>query len=400
VEVQAGGGDDLMAGSIAGRVAVAGVGATAFAEHWDRDQYDLLTEAADEAVADAGLTLDDVEAAWVGVYYPFTGLGGTTVTDSLRMYGKPVTRVENYCASGMDAFRNACYAVAAGIHDVVIACGVEKITDQGAAGLPPMGRADPVFERPSSPGLFALAASRSFAQWGWDENDLARVAVKNHANGAEHPKAHFRKAITEADALGAPEISSPLRRFDCCAVSDGAAAVVLTRPDLARALRHGDELVTVRAAQLAVHSGHPQFKPGVDYLGFQSTRDAAQRAYVEAGITDPASEIDLVECHDCFTITELLNTQDLGLCAPGDGAAFMADGHTQVGGTIPVNASGGLKCFGHPVGATGCRMLYELTCQLQGRALGRQVEGAALGLAHNLGGPGAVASVAVLGREG
>src|SRR5712691_3496507 len=380
-------------GGIKDRVAVAGVGATAFAEQWDRDQYSLLTEAGYEAVEDAGVGLEDIEAAWVGVNYPFTGQAGTTAADALRLYGKPVTRVANYCASGMDAFRNACFAVASGVYDVAVACGVEKITDQGTAGLPIMGRADPVLERPSAPGLFALAASRAFETWGWDSRDIAEVAVKNHANGTHHPKAHFRREITVEDALSAPEIASPLRRFDCCAVSDGAAALVITRPELARELPHADELVLVQSNQLAVYSGHPHFKPGFDYLGFPATRDAARSAYQEAEISDPAGEIDVCECHDCFTITELLNTQDLGFCAPGEAAAFVREGSTQVEGTIPVNPSGGLKCFGHPIGATGCRMIYEITRQIQGRALGRQVPEARVGLAHNLGGPGAVASV-------
>lgn len=380
------------------RVAVAGVGATAFGEHWERDQFDLLSEAVTEATEDAGVTLDDVEAAWVGNYYPFTGLGGATVADALKMYGKPISRVENYCASGMDAFRNACFSVAAGVYDIVLACGVEKLTDQGAAGLPPMGRTDPVLERPSSPGLFALHATRAFAEWGWTKRDIAEVAAKNHANGAEHPKAHFRKAVTVEEVLAAPEISSPLGRLDCSGVSDGAAAIIIARPEIARELKHGDDMVLVKSNQIAVFSGFPQFKPGFDYLGFPSTQTAARRAYDEAGITEPADEIDVCECHDCFTITELLNTQDLGFCPAGEAAAFVRDGNTQIDGKIPVNPSGGLKCFGHPIGATGCRMIYEITRQVQGRALGRQADGARVGLAHNLGGPGAVASVTILAR--
>lgn len=383
---------------IKNRVAVAGVGATAFAEHWERDQYDLLAEAVQDAVDDAGVALDDVQAAWVANYYPFTGLGGSTLADAVRLYGRPISRVENFCASGMDAFRNACLAVASGVYDVVLACGVEKITDQGSAGLPPMGRADPVLERPSAPGYFALLATRAFAEWGWSSADLAEVAVKNHANGSRHPKAHFRRPVTVADVLAGPEIASPLRRLDCCPVSDGAAALVVTSPEVAAGLVHRDELVLVSASQVATFSYHPQFRPGFDYLGFPSTREAARRAYEEAGITDPLAELDLVECHDCFTITELLNIQDLGLCPVGEAAAFVRDGHASVGGKLPVNPSGGLKCFGHPIGATGARMLCELTRQLQGRALGVQVSEARVGLGHNLGGPGAVASVTILAR--
>lgn len=381
------------------RVAVAGVGATAFGEHWDRDQYDLLAEAVRDAVDDAGIELADVEAFWLGNYYAFTGLGGTTVSDALRVYGKPVTRVENFCASGLDAFRHACMAVASGMHDLVVACGVEKITDQGTSGLPGHGRGDPVFERPSSPGFFALSASRAFHEWGWDNRDLAAVAVKNHANGAAHPKAHFRREITIEQALAAPEIASPLRRFDCAGVSDGAAAVVVARPEIARELRHKDTPVLVQSAQVAAFTYTPQFKPSFAFLGFPSTREAARRAYAEAGIEDPRGAVDIVECHDCFTITELLNVQDLGFCEPGKAAQLARDGQLNADGNLPVNPSGGLKAFGHPIGATGCRMVFEITRQLQGRALGRQVPEARVGVAHNVGGPGAVSAVAVLARQ-
>lgn len=380
------------------RAAVLGVGATRFAEHWDRDQYDLVAEAAFGAIDDAGITLQDVEAAWVSNYYPFTGLGGATLSDAIRLYGRPVTRVENFCASGAEAVRAACLAVASGAYDVVLACGVEKITDQGTAGLPPMGRADPLLERPSAPGYFAMAATRAFHEWEWTNRDLAEVAVKNHANGVDHPKAHFRRAISIDDALEAPEIASPLRRFDCCAVSDGAAAVVVARPEIAKSLR--DDAVLVRSVQVMSSTYHPSFMPGFDFLGFPATREAARMAYAEAGITEPIAELDVVECHDCFTITELLNVQDLGLCAPGEGARLVRDGVTQVGGKLPVNPSGGLKCFGHPIGASGVRMVCEVTRQLQGRAEGRQVDDARLGLAHSLGGPGAVASVIILAAEG
>lgn len=380
------------------QMVVAGVGATRFTEHWDRDQYDLLTEASYEAVEDAGLTLDDVQAAWIGNYYPFTGLGGATVTDALRIYGKPVSRVENYCASGMDAFRNACFAVAAGEYDIVLVCGVEKLTDQGASGLPSMGRSDPVLERPSHPGMFALVATKAFAEWGWSEKDLAEVAVKNHGNGSLHPKAHLRNAISLDEALAAPEIASPLKRSDCCTVSDGAAAVVVTSREVASHLAHKDNMVVVGANEISTHSYQPHFQPGFSFLGFEATRDAASRAYKRMQIDDPVAEVDLCECHDCFTITELINMQDLGLCEPGEAVSLVRSGDTQVDGRIPINPSGGLKCFGHPIGATGCRMIYEVARQLQGRALGRQVPNASLGLAHNLGGPGATASVTILAR--
>lgn len=383
------------------RVAVAGVGATRFTEHYEKDQEDLLLEAVEEACADAGIERKDIQAIWAGVYYRFTGLSGTTAADPLRLYGIPATRVENYCASGMDAFRNACFAVAAGVYDIVLACGVEKITDQGSRGLPNVLRDSiPPFLPPASaPALFAMAATRAFSERGWTREDLARVAVKNHANGAKHPKAHFRREITMETALDAPMIAWPLGRFDSCAVSDGAAAVIVTRPEIAKTLAHKDDYVVVKANALAVTSAQPMYNPGFDYLGFPATRMAAEQAYREAGITDPAKQISFAEVHDCFTITEMLTYEDLGFTEAGGGAAFIGDGRSAADGDLPVNPSGGLKSFGHPIGATGCRMIGELTRQLQGRAQGVQVAAPELGLAHNLGGPGAVCSVTILGRN-
>jgi acetyl-CoA C-acetyltransferase len=386
-------------GSIKDKVAIIGVGCTKFGELWEKDPEDLVVEAAYEALDDAGMAPEDLQAAWIGILYPFTGLSGTTFSDPMKLFGIPVTRVENYCASGMDAFRNACYAVASGVYDVVMACGVEKLMDTGSAGLPMQGFSHPVFGGVSAPGLFALAATRCFNEYGWTKEDLARVAVKNHKNGALHPKAHFRRAITMEDALSAPMIAWPLGRFDCCAMSDGSAALVITRPEIAEKSKHKDDYILVKANALATATGRPMFSNSTDFLGFPATRDAAKAAYAEAGVKDPKKEISLAEVHDCFSITEILNYQDLGFCEQGQGAAFVAEGHSEVDGDLPVNASGGLKCFGHPIGATGCRMLYEITKQLQGRADGAQVKDARLGLAHNLGGPGSVCSVTILGRK-
>jgi len=381
------------------RVAVVGVGCTKFGEIWEKDQEDLLVESVYEALDDAGLTIKDVDAGWVGLMYNFTGFSGATMTEPLKLFGKPVTRVENFCASGMDAFRNACFAVAAGVYDVVVACGVEKLSDQGASGIP-IDPIHPVLGHASAPAMFALAASRAFHEWGWTKEDLGNVAVKNHKNGASHPKAHFRRPITLADAVNAPMISWPLGRFDCCAVSDGSAAVVITRPEIAKDTKHKDDYVVVKANALAIQSLHPMYKVSYNWLGFPATRDAARAAYAEAGVTDPLKEIDFAEVHDCFTSTELFNIGDLGFVADGkDAAAFVRDGHADVEGEVPINPSGGLKCFGHPIGATGCRMIYEVTKQLQGRADGMQVKDAKLGMAHNLGGPGSVCSITILGRH-
>ncbi len=386
--------------SIRDRVAIIGVGYTKFGEQWDKSVEDLLVEAVYEAYGDAGIEPEVIDAAWVGIQYPFTGLAGTTLADPLKLYGIPITHVENFCASGMDAFRNACMAVASGVHDVVIAAGVEKITDQGSRGLPGGGGAVSLTNVwPSAPGMFALAASRCFKEYGWNKETLAHVAVKNHENGAHHPKAHFRRPVKIEDVINAPLISSPLGRLDCCAVSDGAAALILTTPERAKAFRHKDDFVRVKANAIAVFTSQPWYQPGFDFTHFPATEMAAKKAYDQAGIKDPAKELDLVECHDCFTVTELLNVQDLGLCPRGQAGDFVREGNTKHGGAIPVNVSGGLKCFGHPIGATGCRMLVEITKQLQGRADGLQVKDAKLGLAHNLGGPYSVCSVTILGRN-
>ena len=275
-------------GSIKDKVAVIGVGATKFGEAWEKDAEDLLVDAAYEALDDAGLTSQDIEAAWVGVLYNFTGISGSTAAEPLKLFGKPVTRVENFCASGMDAFRNACYGVASGVYDIVLACGVEKLMDVGGSGLPVSDFGHPVIGGVSAPGMFALAATRSFHEWGWTKEDLARVAVKNHKNGVAHPKAHFRRAITMEDALNAPMIAWPLGRFDCCAMSDGSAAIVITRPEIAKTLKHKDDYVLVKANALAMATVMPMYKASFDYLGFPATRMAAASAYEEAGIKDPA----------------------------------------------------------------------------------------------------------------
>jgi acetyl-CoA C-acetyltransferase len=382
------------------KVAIIGVGSTKYGELWEENQFSLLIKSTDDAMSDAGVKREEIEAVWMGIYYFFTGLSGGTFADALKLYGIPITRVENYCASGMDAFRNACNAVASGVNDVVLACGVEKILDEGSKGLP--GTRDfghPVYPRPSAPAIFSMAATRSFKEYGWTKKDLAMVAVKNHDNGAHHPKAHFRKAISIETALNAPMIADPLGRFDCCAISDGSAALILTRPELAPSYAHGDDYVVVKANALAVYTTLPWYWPSFDFTSFPATRKAAELAYNEAGIKDPRKEVDLAEVHDCFTITELLNCQDLQFCERGKSAEELKKGTFNWDGEIAINPSGGLKSFGHPIGSTGCRMLYEVTKQIQGRADGRQVPDAEIGLAHNLGGAYAVCSVTILSQN-
>lgn len=389
---------------IADKVAIIGCDSSKYGELFDKSQYDLLFESTHGALKDAGIVKDDIDAAWVGIFYYFTGLSGSTVEDILRLDGKPVTRVENFCASGMDAFRNACFGVASGAYDVVLACGVEKLMDEGSSGLPGFKLfGHPVLPMPSAPAMFAMAATRCFHEFGWTKEDLARVAVKNHSNGAKHPKAHFRSEITLEQAVRAPMIADPLGRFDCCAMSDGAASLILTRVEDAPSYAHADDFVVVKANAISNYTNFPWYVPkgavGSDFTYFPATVKAREMAYKEADITNPRQQIDLAEVHDCFTITELLNCQDLQFCDRGQAAEELKNGTFNWDGETAVNPSGGLKSFGHPIGSTGCRMLQEVTKQIQGRAEGRQVPDAKIGLAHNLGGAFSVCSVSILGQS-
>jgi acetyl-CoA C-acetyltransferase len=370
------------------RVAVVGVGCTQFGELYERSAEDLLCDAVEEALADAGCERERVEAAWVGSV--MSTFGGDALADALKLFGRPMTRVQNYCASGMDAFRNACLAVAAGMHDVVLAVGFEKMRDGGYARP---NRSHPLVDfGERAPHVFALSANRYFARYGASKKTLAAVAVKNHRHGLASPKAHLKMEVTEDAVLRAPMIYSPLGLFDCCPTTDGAAAVVVCRADLARSFRGVP--VWPLGIGLAVVSGQPYYKPSFGYVGFEATVKAAEQAYAQAGVGP--TDVDFAEVHDCFTITEILNYEDLGFCRRGEGGRFVEEGRAALGGETPVNPSGGLKSYGHPIGATGVRMIYELVTQLRGAAGARQVADAEIGLAHNLGGPGAVSCVSIL----
>lgn len=382
-----------MAESIKDKVSVVGMGCTKFGENWEWSVEDMVVEAAYEAYEDAGVGPEDIEAAWVGT--AFSGAGGSILSDVLKLHDIPITRVENFCATGMEAFRNACYAVAAGVYDTVLAVGVEKLKDSGLQGLPE-SMVRPVFGvGRTAPGSFALIASRYFEKYGIGKETLAKIAVKNHKNGALNPKAHFQREITVDQALKAPIIAWPLGLFDCCPTTDGAAAAIITRRDMARKFR--EDYIPVKALALSVSSMWPQFRPGFDYLSFSANVTAAQSAYQQAGIKDPRKELDIAEVHDCFTITELIIYEDLGFCPKGEAKRFIDEGVFALDGELAVNADGGLKSFGHPIGASGLRMIYEVYKQLQGKAGKRQIKDAKLGLAHNLGGTPQVCCITILG---
>jgi acetyl-CoA C-acetyltransferase len=378
------------------QVAVIGVGCTKFGDLFETSYEELICEAAFEAYADAGIDPQEIQAAYLGTYLPGPSGGKAAVSlgDALRLYDRPITRVENYCATGTDAFRNACLAIASGTYDIVLVLGAEKLKDRGGRGLPRLGH--PLLAKGNSaPGLFALAANRYMHTFGIGRETLAKVAVKNHYNGARNPKAHLRMEVTEDRVLKAPIIAWPFGLFDCCPTTDGAAAALVCRADLAKRFR--SDYVLVKGFGLAVTTGRPYFDPTFDYLGFRSTQMAADQAYKMSGTTP--QDISFAEVHDCFTWTEISNTEDLGFCAKGDGGRLASDGRTALSGDIPINPSGGLKSFGHPIGASGVRMIYECVKQLQGQCAERQVKNATLGLAHNVGGPGAVSCVIILGNS-
>jgi acetyl-CoA C-acetyltransferase len=399
----------MMARGIKDKVAILGMGCARFGERWADDAESLAVEAFEEAITDAGIEPSLIDAAWMGVAFDTVSVGpsGIPLSVALRLPNIGVTKVENYCASGTESFRGAVYAVASGAADIALAMGVEKLKDTGYGGLPVRSRGltfDMVGVTGSAPGNFAQLASAYRSKHGVARDELKRamahVSVKSHANGAKNPKAHLRKPIDMETVLNAPMIAEPLGLYDCCGVSDGAACAIVTTPEIARSLGKQD-LVTVKALQIASSNGWElQQAGGWDGSYFHTTRIAAAKAYQEAGVTRPRDEIDLMEVHDCFSITELVTMEDLFIAQEGAGWKDVLDGVFDADGTIPCQIDGGLKCFGHPIGASGLRMIYENYLQLLGRAGPRQrADPPALALSHNLGGSPIqnVSAVAIVG---
>jgi acetyl-CoA C-acetyltransferase len=393
------------------KVAILGMGCAKFGERWDCDGEQLMVEAYGEAIADAGIETSQIDAAWLATAFDAVNIGpsGLPLSFALRLPNIGVTKVENYCASGTEAFRGAAYAVASGAADIALAMGVEKLKDIGYGGLPVRTRGtnyDMVGVTGSAPGYFAQLASAYRAEYKVSKDDLKRamahVSVKSHANGAKNPKAHLQKVIDMDAVMNAPMVAEPLGLFDCCGVSDGASCAILTTPEIARAMGRKD-IVTVKALQLSVSNGWESQGTGWNGSYFTTTRTAASRAYKEAGVTDPRAEIGLLEVHDCFSVTELVTMEDLYVSEPGHGWKDVLDGFFDAGGRIPCQIDGGLKCFGHPIGASGLRMIYENYLQLLGRAGARQrAKPPGLALSHNLGGmPNQnVAAIAIVGLQG
>ena len=399
-----------MATGIKDKVAILGMGCSKFGERWDKEADDLIVEAFEECVKDAGIERSRIDAAWfaTAIEEAHVGKSGVPLSMALRLPYIPVTRVENYCASGTEAFRGAVYAVASGAADIALAVGVEKLKDTGYGGLPQRNRGvlqSMYWANASAPGSFAQLATAYMGKHGVKREDLknamAQISVKSHANGAKNPRAHLRKEITIDTVLNAPMVADPLGLFDCCGVSDGSAAAIVTTPEIAKSLGKTD-LVTVKALQLAVSNGVEAQHNSWDGSYFMTTRKAAERAYKEAGITKPRDQISMFECHDCFSVTELVTMEDLYLSKEGEAWKDVLDGFYDADGQIPCQIDGGLKCFGHPIGASGLRMLYEMYAQLLGRAGDRQLKSPTFGMTHNLGGfpHQNVSSVSIIGLAG
>ena len=400
-----------MASGIRDKVAVIGMGCSKFGERWSDNAEDLMLEAFSEAVTDASIEKDEIGAAWfsTAIEEQHVGKSGIPLAMALRLPHIPVTRVENYCASGSEAFRGAVYAVASGACDIALALGVEKLKDTGYGGLPQRSRGavnDMYWSNMSAPGAFAQLASAYQSKHGVARDDLKRamahVSVKSHDNGAKNPKAHLRKRIDEDRVMNAPMIAEPLGLFDCCGVSDGAACAIVATPDIAKGLEK-KHMVTVKAVQVAVSNGTEAQHNSWDGSYFMTTRVASARAYAEAGIEKPRDEISLTEVHDCFSVTELVTMEDLHISSEGGAIKDVMDGCYDAEGAVPCQIDGGLKCFGHPIGASGLRMLYEVYLQMQGRAGERQRSSEPVfGLTHNLGGfpHQNVCSIVIVGQAG
>lgn len=398
--------------SIKDKVAIVGMGCTQFGERWDADVEDLIKEASLEALEDAGVEIKDIQAGWVG-----TGRGSQLVatgptsaiiaSSALQTQNIPFTRVENLCASGQEAIRAAAFGVASKCYDLVLAIGVEKLKDTGFGGLGEQypGKWEPLYGAfGTPPGRFAMAATAYFAKYGLSQQEgkrvLAEISVKSHYYGARNPKSHLKREITVEDAMNAPMIAWPLGLYDCCGVTDGASAAVVVPAEEAKNYRH--DYVTIKGFAIATGAGWGKENESYDFTYSAETEAGARQAYAEAGIKDPRKELDMVELHDCFSIAELFNTESLFLCEHGkfreeftEKRAYYHDGE------MPVNVSGGLKSFGHPIGASGGREIYEIYKQIQGKAQepSRQIKNVQLGLAHNQGGhPGRfVPGIAIIG---
>lgn len=384
-----------MAEGIRDKVAIIGMGCTRFGERWDVGSEELIVEAFTEAMEDSGIEKKDIQAAWFGSCFDEVNVGkaATPLSIALKLPFLPVTRVENFCATGSEALRGAVYAVASGAYDICLALGSEKLKDTGYGGLPEMtnlmGMKNRLtFPTFTAPGGFAMMATAYMHKYGLSPEELketlALISVKSHANGVNNPKAHLRRKATVEQVLKAPIIAWPLGLYDCCGVSDGSAAAIVCRADMAKDFR--PDPIYVKSMQIAISSGEELMYTDWDGSYVETAVHCGERAYKEAGVTNPREEISMMEVHDCFSITELVTMEDLKISERGKAPNDVRDGFYNIDGKIPCQPDGGLKCFGHPIGASGLRMMYEMYKQLQGKADDRQINDPKLGLTHNMGG--------------
>jgi acetyl-CoA C-acetyltransferase len=387
------------------KIAVVGAGCTRFAENFDMSYGDMLAEACFGAFEEAGVGPEDIDGAWLSTAFvdgsAMKGRSGMDLAEPVAIFDIPITRVSNFCASGGNAFREACLGLLAGVNDVVLAAGAEKQRDRppqkSLVKMMVVAQHQFLQKGETAAGQFAVYATRHMEKYGTKLEHFCMVSHKNHKHGVKNPIAQYRQEIPLEAILNSPMVAYPINLLCSCPTTDGAAAVVLVRAEDAK--NFNKDYVLVKAQELIVNSGWdlPFFDPRYDFSHFPSTRLAAQRAYKMAGIKDPVNEIDLAEVHDCFAPVELIVYEDLGFCKEGEGKYFIEEGRSADEGDLPVNISGGLESCGHPVGASGIRMIYEITRHLQGKAGERQVKNAKIGLAHNIGGPCAITSLTILG---
>jgi acetyl-CoA C-acetyltransferase len=390
----------MASNGICDRVAIVGMGCTPFGERWDKSAGDLLLDAATEACSSAGVDKRKIDAFWLGTMT--SSISGILLSEALKVENKPVTRVENMCATASEALRNAAYAVASGAYDLVMATGVEKLKDSGYSGLtisaPPT---DGTVSSMTAPASFSLLAPAYAKKYSVSEDELkdvmSHIAWKNHVNGAKNPKAQFRREVPLEKIKASPRIAGMLGIFDCSGVSDGSAAAILCRAEDAH--KYTDHPIFIKSLAFIAGNGEGQFTQEYDFTTFPEVAASAQEAYTQAGVINPREEISMAEVHDCFTPTELVLMEDMGFSERGKGWKDVMSGRFDGDGAQPINPDGGLKSFGHPVGASGLRMMYEMWLQLRGEAGPRQIKNPKLGLTHNLGGiPGrCVSFVSIVG---
>ncbi len=379
-------------GSMRDKVAIIGMGCTKYDDHFGKSGEDLLVEACYDAFADAGVGTNDIQAGWLG-----GGITGQTLAHALKLNFVPVTRVENWCATGGDVFRNAAAFVAGGLYDMVLIAGFSAggdaapaetgIYNGGPGGQWYVGE-ETVFGGPSGAPTFATFVPRYMHHYGLSYEQvkagMGAIAIKNYHHAMLNPKAYFHKEIDMNTYMNAPMISWPFGLHDCSCMPHGAAAAVITTPEIAKKFR--DDYVVLKGNGMSVGTKKGRIDSSYDWVHFDENLYAAKLAYADAGIHTPLKELDVIAMHDAFTVVELAFYEDMGLAPRGKGGEYVQAGVFSLEGELPVNTNGGLKAFGHGGASSGIQKMYEVYKQLQGKCDARQVKGATLGMTHDQGG--------------